>query len=99
MADERFATWLLRFQQTGDICPVRLGLPREELRSILGDPDDFGGTSRKHPLPRVWKYGHLEFHFGDSSAHGLCLIYQDAPDGIVRVCIGFPSPNRVGKAG
>lgn len=87
MASERFDAWLREFEKTGDICPLRLGAPRERVRAVLGEPDDEGGASAKH-APRIWKYGALEFHFGNRDADGLCLICQDSPDGVVRVCIG-----------
>lgn len=42
---------------------IRLGMARLELFWLLGTPDDVGGTSRKYPLPCVFKYGEVEFAF------------------------------------
>lgn len=71
---------------TGDICPVRLGMSRAELRAILGEPDETGGTSRRHPSPRIWKYDRVEFHFGPPDA--LVLIFMEDAE-IVRLSIGL----------
>ena len=87
MPSELFAAWLLRFGATGDICPLRLGARRDEVRAILGEPDDVGATSREHRVPRIWKYGDLELHFGNVETDGLQLIYQDDADGVVKICI------------
>ncbi len=86
MPSPEFKSWWANFAVTGDICPIRLGATRDEIRSILGDPDDTGGTSGKQ-LPMIWKYDELEFHFGKRSGDGLFLIYKDTDDGIVQVCI------------
>ena len=43
------------FVQTGRFGPVALGQSRAELRAHLGEPDDLGGTSRRHHKPRIWK--------------------------------------------
>lgn len=75
-----------RFKVTGDICPIRLGMPREEIRAIFGDPEYSGGTSRKYPTPAIWKYGDLEFHFGPKRNDQLNLIYMER-DEVVRVSI------------
>lgn len=64
------------FVQTGRFGSVALGQSRAHVRSFLGEPDDLGGTSRKHRKPAIWKYGSFEFSFpppGDS----LTLIHAD----------------------
>ena len=80
MSSRVFQEWWDRFKVTGDICPVRLGMSRDDLRMLFGDPDDTGGTSRKHPTPAIWKYGDLEFHFDFKSDDRLCLIYMERDD-------------------
>lgn len=52
-----------RYIQSG---AIRLGMARLELFWLLGTPDDVGGTSRKYPLPCVFKYGEVEFAFTPS---------------------------------
>ena len=80
MASAEFKTWWESFRVTGDICPVRLGMTRDDLRAILGEPDDVGGTSRKYPNPAIWKYGELEFHFEQGQDGTLWLIYSEVND-------------------
>jgi hypothetical protein len=77
MSSREFQEWWDRFSVTGDICPVRLGMSREDLRNLFGDPDDTEGISRKHPTPALWKYDNLEFHFGSKWEDGLSLIYLE----------------------
>jgi hypothetical protein len=87
MPSEEFRAWWKKFRSTGDICPVRLGSTREDLRRIFGEPDDLGGISNKHTTPSIWKYGELEFHFGPLDSDVLVLIYSETPDGVVDVSI------------
>jgi len=87
MPSDAFKSWSRKFGETGDICPVRLGCTREEIRSIFGEPDAVGGALHKHKPPKIWKYGDLEFHFGTKSTDTLSLIWSDTADGTVKVCI------------
>lgn len=86
MASREFQEWWDRFSAAGDICPVRLGMTREELRELFGDPDETGGASLKHRAPSIWKYGDLEFHFGLRPEDPLRLIYLER-DEVVKVSI------------
>ena len=87
MASVAFQQWYERFISSGDICLIPLGMSRDDLRAAFGEPDDVGGTSRKHRVPAIWVYGGLEFHF-DTAGGELCLIYQDTADGFVETSIG-----------
>jgi hypothetical protein len=90
MAAEAFAVWPKKFRATGDICPVRLGCTRDEIRALFGEPDAVGGTSRKHGVSRIWKYGDLGFHFdGDV----LALIFSETPEGIADISIPLRPQN------
>jgi hypothetical protein len=80
MPSQDFLTWWSRFRESGDICPIRLGMSRDELRAILGSPDDTGGTSRRHRTAAIWKYNELEFHFGSGPDDSLRLIYLERDD-------------------
>ena len=75
----RYWQYLQECLHTGEFGPVRLGMKREEIRELLGEPDDTGGTSRKHRIPQIWKYGEVELHFALSGE--LSLIYWDDPGG------------------
>lgn len=86
MPSEAFKSWWTKFGETGDICPIQLGCTRQEIKSLFGEPDTVGGTSRRHKTPAIWKYGELEFHFGKGTDE-LSLIYSDTEDGTVKICI------------
>ena len=86
MPIQAFQSWWEHLKLTGDICPLHLGMSRDELRTALGEPDDTGATSRRHPTPKIWKYGGVEFHFGPGDA--LALIYMEDNE-IVRLSIGM----------
>jgi len=86
MTSLEFQNWWDRFRVTGDICPIRLGMSRGEVRAIFGDPEDTGGTSRKHPTAAIWKYGGLEFHFGSEPDDNLSLIYMERNE-VVQISI------------
>jgi hypothetical protein len=40
-----------------------LGKTRDQIKTILGEPDDTGGTSRKYKSPMVYKYADIEYWF------------------------------------
>lgn len=84
---ERFLAWYARFTATGDICPVRLGMSREDLHALFGEPDYTGGVSRRWRRPIIWVYGSLEFHFRQGKDE-LFLIFRDDASGAVSTCIG-----------
>ena len=77
MSSPEFQAWWANFRVTGDICPVRLGITRDELKAILGEPDDVSTTSRKHRTPAIFKYEELEFHFEPEPDGRLSLIYME----------------------
>ena len=70
---------------TGDICPLHLGVTREYVRSIFGDPDDAGAVRRGEP--QILKYGEVELHFEAGASGALVLIYMEDAGGTVRVSI------------
>jgi hypothetical protein len=87
MPSASFEGWWANVRRAGDICPLRLGASRDDVRALLGQPDVVGGTSRRYRTPSVWKYGHLEFHF-DRASGDLSLIYMESASGAVVFCIG-----------
>lgn len=42
---------------------IRVGMTREEVVSILGEPDAEARTTRKYRRPLIYKYGDMEIHF------------------------------------
>jgi hypothetical protein len=87
MASEAFKKWWSTFARTGDICPLRLGNTREQVKEILGEPDSMGGISRKNQIPAIWRYEEIEFHFGPKPNDVLSLIYSEDQDGNVKVSL------------
>lgn len=86
MVSQGFVNWWNHFKLNGDICPIQLGMSRDQVRAILGAPDYAGGTSRTHREPAIWNYEDLEFHFGSGSDDGLQLIYLER-DEVTKVSI------------
>jgi hypothetical protein len=84
MASDAFRAWWQRFASTGDICPLRLGWTRDEVRSVFGEPDDTSATQHGGE-PLILKYERLELHFAPEE--GLRLIYMDDAHGVVRISI------------
>jgi len=56
---------------------LRVGMTRKDVVHVLGLPDHIGGTSRKHKIPSVYKYGDIELHFGPSEAGTLEMVYTE----------------------
>lgn len=56
-----------------------LGATRDQLRHLLGEPDDVGGTSCSKRVACIWKYGNIEYHFDDGGR--VFLIYSEDCDG------------------
>jgi hypothetical protein len=75
---------IIRLIDQGRLC---LRMSREEVRALLGNPSDIGGTSRQYPVPAIWKYGDVEFHWSlarsieDASEGGLLLVMVDGWEG------------------
>ena len=55
---------------------LRIGMSREEVVAILGEPDKQGGTSRKYNTPSILKYGQIEFIFERWKSGGLVEAYE-----------------------
>ena len=52
-------------------------MSRDELKAVLGQPDDVSTTSRRWHTPAIYKYGDVEFHFGSGPEGTLELIYRE----------------------
>jgi hypothetical protein len=63
--------------------PVGLGSTREELRQLLGEPTDMSVPTRRKREPSIWKYGDIEYHFGDDGR--VFLIYTEDENRTPRV--------------
>jgi hypothetical protein len=56
---------------------VRIGMTREEVVSVLGQPDDVSVVSRKERRPAIYKYGDIELYFGPEEAGTLYMVYTE----------------------
>lgn len=68
------------FIQTGVFGSINLGDTPEIIKEILGEPDYYGGATRKYRTPSVWSYGDIEFFFNmtnDLSKRKLSSIHGD----------------------
>jgi hypothetical protein len=64
---------------TGRFGDITLGLSRDDVTAAVGPPEAVGGTSRRHRLPAIWKYGDVELHFARTGGR-LALIHLEPPD-------------------
>ncbi|MEX2214614.1 MAG: hypothetical protein WD768_10825 [Phycisphaeraceae bacterium] len=62
---------------------AQLGLTRDELRNLLGNPTDRSVPPRRRRESMIWKYGEIEYHFGLDGK--VWLIYTESPDGTPQV--------------
>jgi hypothetical protein len=67
------------FLRSGKFGPVRLGDTIDSVRSIFGDPSDVCCPSGRRRIPRIWRYGDVEFHLSDD-AKRVWLIFCDTFD-------------------
>ena len=74
---------LQSFLTTGVLGPVHLGMTRDQVRQLLGVPDQEGGTSRKYRIPVILRYGDLEFLYrpGEDSLHNIYMKIPHEPSG------------------
>ena len=56
---------------------IKLGMSREEVKALLGEPDAVGGISPRYKNPTIYKYGEVEIGFGRRAHDGLLLVYLD----------------------
>lgn len=81
--------------------PAQDWATREQLRAVLGKPNDWSTASRRQRLPAVWKYGVIEFHFG-TETDTVKLIHADdferlhAAQPNCRYSAGFNTPTTDG---
>ena len=67
---------MLEFIRTGELGPLRIGLTRSEVRSLLGDPPQWVAAEPKESS-QIWRYGDVEFYFADET---LVMIFADHDD-------------------
>jgi hypothetical protein len=73
---------MLDLARTGQLGPLRCGLSKADLRTLLGDPPDWS-MSKKVKIgsgAKIWRYGNVEFHFPDQAGQFLWMIFSDHDD-------------------
>ena len=60
---------------------IRIGMTRQDVKALLGEPCAMGCTSRKYPTPSCFKYGDVQVFFGPRARDGLILVFSEEPDG------------------
>ncbi len=64
---------------------LRNGMTRRDVVAVCGEPDDTGGTSRKYPVPSVYKYDfgiyNVQLFFGPGADDGLLWATYYNPEG------------------
>lgn len=56
---------------------IRIGMTRDEVVAVLGEPEDVSTPSRKHRIPAIYKYGDIELHFEPENSGKLGLVYKE----------------------
>jgi hypothetical protein len=59
--------------------PVGLGATRDELRRLFGEPTDMSIPTHLQRQAMIWKYGKVEYHFGDDGR--VWLVYSEDAEG------------------
>ena len=72
---------MLEFLRTGDFGGIRLGMTRQEVREILGEPPNWSITRKRKrsEMAAVWKYGSIEIYFEDASGKVHMIFSDDFP--------------------
>ena len=83
-----FIDWWAQYERTGAIIPVQLGMTRDNLRGLFGEPDATAQGFRRRPLMGIWRFGQIEFHF-DADGR-LYQIYMEDEDLSPRVIAKQP---------
>jgi hypothetical protein len=59
-----------------DLSRVHIGMSRDEVIALFGEPDLRGATSRKYRTPSVFRYGNIEFCFQMWKSGGLLSVHE-----------------------
>lgn len=63
-----------QFLQSGNLGALHLGLTRNDVRRLLGEPPDYSEKSWKN---EIWKYGSLQVAFSEDSLSFIGLYFED----------------------
>lgn len=78
-----------RFLLEGNLCGVHLGMTAEQVRALVGPPDDTGSTSNRYSHPAIYRYGSVELYFSRAAPYALtAIIWQAESNGAFRFASG-----------
>jgi len=61
-----------------DLSKIRLGMSRDDVIRVLGEPDHISSTTRKYKTPSIYKYGDVELWFEPHKAGMLVTVWDEA---------------------
>jgi hypothetical protein len=61
---------------TLDVSQLHVGMSREDIFALFGEPDLMGGASRKYRNPSIFRYGRIEFLFESAKSGGLIFVQE-----------------------
>ena len=64
-----------------DITKLHLGMTRDEVKQLFGEPPIWGGVSRKYRTPCVYRYGRIELGFGPYKNSGPSYVMDIGENG------------------
>lgn len=70
-----------------DVTKIRLGMTRDEIKQLFGEPPMWGGTSRKYRTPCVYRYGQIELGFGPYKDSGLSYVMDIGMSGMEHIML------------
>jgi len=68
---------LLESMRTGEFGPLRLGMTRQQLLKIIGEPDCRPEPANRDDAPNIWVYDPIELYFDAGSGERLEAIFVD----------------------
>jgi len=86
----KFEAWWREYQRTASLGAVQLGVSRETITSLFGEPDAVGNGFRHQPKTCIWRFGAVEFHFDTDGR--LFLIFTEDEHGRERVIAKSDAP-------
>jgi len=84
-----FNHWWGQYERSGTISPVQLGMVREDIKNLFGEPDTTARGWRRRPLMGIWSFGKIEFHFDTDGR--LYQLYTENEDLSPRVIAKDPT--------
>lgn len=62
---------------------IRHGMTMQEIKALMGEPDDVNVGTRKYPKPLIYLYGEIELHFDEMNNGKVWLIHSNILEGVM----------------